>query len=68
MAKGRRALSETGEAKERVLTIRLTDAERASIDVAANATGKGASTWARDLLLAAAEPPKKPTRKKSSGK
>jgi uncharacterized protein (DUF1778 family) len=36
------------------LKIRLTDAERAELDLAAKAAGEGTSTWARDLLLRAA--------------
>jgi hypothetical protein len=37
------------------LSIRLTDAERAAIDAAAEQTGKKAAAWARERLLAAAK-------------
>lgn len=50
---GRKAMS--GEPKsDRPLRIRLTDAERAMIDSAANQASKPTSTWARDVLLVAA--------------
>ena len=49
MPKGRPALA--GTRKFSKLEIRLTDAERASLDAAAAGSGKPTSTWARDTLL-----------------
>lgn len=65
MPKGRPAVA--GTARTKTLEIRLTPAERATIDRRAVSLGKGASTYARDLLLedaAKAEPVKKPAKKK----
>lgn len=59
---GRPALS--GEAKGNLLQIRLTDEERASIDRAADAAGKGASTWVRDEALRLAAAAEKKAKKK----
>jgi uncharacterized protein (DUF1778 family) len=51
---GRKAIS--GERKsDRPLRIRLTDEERAKLDAAAEAAGSPTSTWARDVLFAAAD-------------
>ena len=50
MPKGRPAIS--GEAKNRLLQIRLTDGELAAITGRAVKAGKGVATYARDLLLA----------------
>jgi hypothetical protein len=43
-----------GEVKNNVLRIRLTPAERAQLDRAAEAQGEDTSTWARALLMRAA--------------
>jgi uncharacterized protein (DUF1778 family) len=56
---GRKAISGTRKT-DRTLRIRLTDDERDVIDRAAEVVGKPASTWARDLLLAAAKRTRKP--------
>lgn len=40
---------------DRPLRIRLTDRERKSLDKAAKKAGKPTSTWARDILTAAAK-------------
>jgi hypothetical protein len=54
-----------GEARDNVLRIRLTDAERAVLDAAAGAKTLDTSTWARSELLAiakrAADGTKRPT-------
>ena len=51
---GRKAIS--GERKsDRTLRIRLTDSERDYLDRAAASAGTKTSSWARALLLAAAE-------------
>ena len=42
-----------GQAKGRVLSLRLTPAEKRAVDAAAQLARKSASTWARDVLLAA---------------
>ncbi len=44
----------SGERKTAVLQIRLTDAEKATIDSAAAAIGQATGAWLRDLGLAAA--------------
>ena len=49
---GRKPLSDI--AKESQLRILLTSKEREELDTAATAAGVPTSTWARDLLLAAA--------------
>ncbi len=50
---GRKAIS--GEPKSnRPLRIRLTDAERRTIDEAAKEAGQKSSPWAREVLLAKA--------------
>ncbi len=54
MPKGRRAI--TGKTKEYMLRIRLDDDERARVEARAAELGKGASTHARDLLLADSPP------------
>lgn len=43
-----------GAAKATMFAIRLTPAERAAIDAAAERAGKGVSQWAREALIAAA--------------
>ena len=48
-----------GEVRENFLRIRLTDAERAALDRTAQAHGEETSTWARAVLLALAETPRK---------
>lgn len=40
-----------GEAKDQVLRIRLTDADRATLDAAAQERNLDTSTWARSELL-----------------
>jgi uncharacterized protein (DUF1778 family) len=45
----------TGEAKENVLRIRLTDADRALLDEAAKARSLDTSTWARSELIGLAK-------------
>lgn len=50
---GRKAISGTPKS-ERPLRIRLTDAEREEINLAASACGKTTSAWARELLLGVA--------------
>ena len=55
---GRKAIS--GEPKsDRPLRIRLTDAERSILDDAAGRAALSTSSWARDILLAAAAPKQK---------
>jgi len=51
---GRPRLSEDA-AKGKIFSIRLGPAERAAVDLAAERSGRKASDWARDLLLAAAK-------------
>ena len=51
---GRKAISGIPKT-DRPLRIRLTDPERSTIDAAAKAAGGSTSTWARDVLLKAAE-------------
>ena len=51
---GRKPLSD-GRKSDRPLRIRLTDAERNYVDLAAKNAGKQTSTWARDVLIAAAK-------------
>jgi uncharacterized protein (DUF1778 family) len=46
-----------GEARDTVFAIRVTVAELALIQEAAEREGVPASDWARDVLLDAAEPP-----------
>jgi uncharacterized protein (DUF1778 family) len=53
---GRKAISGTRKT-DRPLRIRLTDGERRRIDDAARAEGKPTSSWAREILMKAAEPP-----------
>jgi hypothetical protein len=43
-----------GEVKDVTFLIRMTKAERALLERAAKSQSEGASTWARELLLAAA--------------
>lgn len=43
-----------GAAKGNMFAVRLTPAERAAIDAAAERAGKGVTQWAREVLLAAA--------------
>lgn len=43
--------------KGNLLGVRFTDAERKELDAAADAVGATLSTWARDVLLAAARAP-----------
>jgi uncharacterized protein (DUF1778 family) len=50
---GRKAISGTRKT-DRPLRVRLTDEERTILDRAARAAGKPTSTWARDVLIAAA--------------
>ena len=56
--------------KTEQLRMLLTVAERTELDYAAAAAGKPLSTWARDLLLAAARaaatPPATPAKKRST--
>lgn len=47
---GRPAFQE-GTARTNVFTMKLSDAERAAIDEAAERAGKPVSRWARDALL-----------------
>jgi uncharacterized protein (DUF1778 family) len=54
MSMGRPKL-EDDERKDLGMTIRFTKEERERIDAAAKIAGKKTSTWARDLLLAAAK-------------
>jgi uncharacterized protein (DUF1778 family) len=54
MTMGRPRL-EDDERKDLGMTIRFTKEERERIDAAAKIAGKKTSTWARDLLLAAAK-------------
>lgn len=69
---GRKPLSDIR--KFAVLTLRLTEDEREELDAAALAAGSPTSTWARDLLLAAARatpeatPAKKPKAKAAKSK
>ena len=51
---GRKPLSDIAKS-DRPLRIRLTDYEREQLDKAAGATDQNTSTWARDVLLKAAE-------------
>ena len=44
-----------GEAKDQVYQLRLTAAERASYEAAAQRAGKTVSAWIRDKLLRAAK-------------
>ena len=52
-----------GEARQNVLRIRLTDAERAALDNEARARNEETSTWARRTLLALARPLPTPKQK-----
>lgn len=44
----------TGRVREDAIEVRVTAQERAAIEAAAVAAGKGTSVWIRDLALAAA--------------
>lgn len=44
----------TGRIREDAIEVRVTGQERAAIEAAAVAAGKGVSVWMRDLALAAA--------------
>ncbi len=62
MPKGRPAVA--GEARTKSVEIRLTSAERESIDRRAAQLGKSVSNYARDLLLADAMAGKSPVKKR----
>jgi hypothetical protein len=59
---GRKAI--TGERKWSQLRIRLTEEERATLDLASG--DKGTSTWAREVLLREASKPEKPPKKRKA--
>jgi hypothetical protein len=52
-----------GEARDNILRIRLTDAERAELDAAAESKALDTSAWARSLLLELARKRQDPKRK-----